>query len=90
MKREQAKDVIIFINILIKAYYDKSHIALKLTRDNITYLRFYHEYEISDLVNRKLYYQKNDFFKILEKVRSFVYRLKLSSIIKIYSIISIT
>ena len=56
MKREQTEDVIVFINILIKTYYDKSHIALKLTRDNIIYLRLYHEYGISDLVNRKLYY----------------------------------
>ena len=56
MKREQTENVIIFVNILIKAYYDKSHIALKLTRDNIIYLRLHHEYEISDLINRKLYY----------------------------------
>ena len=56
MKREQIKDVIIFINILIKAYYNKSHIVIKLTRNNITYLRLYHEYEISNLVNRKLHY----------------------------------
>ena len=40
----------------MKTCYDKSYIALKLARDNITYLRLYHEYEISDLVNRKLHY----------------------------------
>ena len=56
MKREQAKDVIIFVNILIKAYYNKSHIALRLTRNNITYLRLYHGYEISGLINRKLHH----------------------------------
>ena len=56
MKREQAKDAIIFANILIKTYYDKFYIALKLTRDNITYLRLHHEYEISDLINRKLHH----------------------------------
>ena len=88
IKREQAEDIIIFVNTLTKAYYNKSHIALKLTRDNITYLRLYHEYEISDLVNQKLHYQKIDLFKILEKIKSLVYYLKLSSIIKIYSIIS--
>ena len=89
MKREQVKDVIIFVNILTKTYYDKSHIALRLTRDNMTYLRLYHEYEISDLVNRKLHYQRIGPFKILEKIKSLVYRLKLSSIMKIYSIVSI-
>ena len=90
MKREQVEDIIIFVNILIKTYYDKSYIVLRLTRDNITYLRLYHEYEISDLINRKLYYQRIDLFKILEKVRSLIYRLKLSSIMKIYFIVSIT
>ena len=75
---------------MIKTYYNKSHIALRLTRDNITYLRLYHEYEISDLVNRKLHYQRIDSFKILEKIESLAYRLKLSLIIKIYFVISIT
>ena len=89
MKREQTEDAIIFVNTLTKTYYDKSYIVLKLTRDNITYLRLYHEYEISNLINRKLYYQKIDSFKILEKVKSFVYYLKLSSIIKIHFIVLI-
>ena len=56
MKREQIENVIIFVNILIKAYYNKSYIALKLIRDNITYLRLHHGYEISNLINRKLHY----------------------------------
>ena len=89
MKREQAENVIIFVNILIKTYYDKSHIALRLIRDNITYLRHHHEYEISDLINRKLHHQRIGFFKIFEKIKSFAYRLKLSSIMKIHSIMSI-
>ena len=89
MKREQIENVIVFINTLTKAYYNKSHTALKLTRDNITYLRLYHKYEILNLVNRKLHYQKIDSFKILKKINSFIYHLKLSSIIKIYSIVSI-
>ena len=89
MKRKQIEDVIIFVNILIKTYYNKSHIVLKLARDNITYLRLHHEYEISNLINRKLYHQRIDFFKILEKIKSFVYYLKLSLIIKIHSIMSI-
>ena len=88
MKREQIEDIIIFVNTLTKTYYDKSHIALRLTRDNITYLRLHHEYEISDLVNRKLYHQRIGSFKILEKIKSLIYRLKLSSIMKIHSIVS--
>ena len=90
MKREQIENVIVFVNILIKAYYNKSHIVIKLTRDNITYLRLYHEYEISDLINRKLHHQKIDSFKILEKIKSLIYRLKLSLIIKIYFVVLMT
>ena len=89
MKREQVENVIIFVNTLTKTYYNKFHIALRLTRDNITYLRLHHEYEILNLVHRKLYHQRIDPFKILEKIKSLVYRLKLSSIIKIHSIVSI-
>ena len=63
---------------------------MKLTRDNIKYLRLYHEYEISNLINRKLYHQKIGSFKIFEKVKSLAYRLKLSLIIKIHFIVSIT
>ena len=88
MKRKQIKDAIAFVNILIKIYYNKSHIALRLTRDNITYLRLYHKYGISSLINRKLYYQRIGFFKILEKIRSLIYYLKLSLIIKIHLIMS--
>ena len=88
MKRKQIEDAIIFVNTLIKTYYNKSYIVLRLTRDNITYLRLHHEYEISNLINRKLHYQRIDSFKILEKVKSLVYRLKLSLIIKIYLIVS--
>ena len=88
MKREQIEDIIIFANTLIKTYYNKSHIVLKLIRDNITYLCLHHEYGISNLINRKLYYQKIDSFKILEKIKSLVYRLKLSLIMKIHFIVS--
>ena len=90
IKREQIEDVIVFVNILIKAYYDKSYIALRLARDNMIYLRLYHEYGILNLINRKLHYQKIDSFKILEKVKSLAYRLKLSLIMKIHFIVLIT
>ena len=66
MKRKQVEDVIIFVNTLTKAYYNKSHIALRLTRDNITYLRLHHEYEISNLANKK-YIIKESIFSRFSK-----------------------
>ena len=89
MKREQIKNVIIFANIFAKIYYNKFHMILKLIYNNMTYLRLHHKYEISNLDNRKLHYQRIDSFQILEKMRSFVYRLKLFLIMKIYSVVSI-
>ena len=89
MKREQIEDVITFTNIFAKTYYDKFYIILKLTCDNITYLRLHYEYEILNLNNRKLHYQKIDSFQILEKMRSLAYRLKFFLIIKIHFIMSI-
>ena len=67
-----------------------SYMILRLTRDNMTYLRLHHKYEILNLDNRKLYYQKVDSFQIFEKMRSLAYRLKLFSIMKIHFIVSIT
>ena len=90
MKWEQVENVIIFVNILIKIYYDKSYIALRLARDSIIYLRLYHEYGISDLINRKLHYQRIDLFKIFEKIESLAYRLKLSLIMKIHFVVLMT
>ena len=89
MKRKQIEDVITFANTLIKTYYNKSYKTLRLTRNNITYLRLHHKYGISNLINLKLYHQRIDSFKIFEKVRSLAYRLKLSFIIKIHFIMSI-
>ena len=89
MKRKQVEDVIVFANTLIKTYYNKSHITMRLTRGNITYLRLHHGYGISSLVNRKLHHQRIGSFKILEKIKSLAYHLKLSSIMKIHSIVSI-
>ena len=62
---------------------------LRLTRDSIAYLYLHYKYEILNLNNRKLYYQKIDSFQIFEKMRSLIYYLKLSLIMKIHFIMSI-
>ena len=89
MKRKQIEDIITFTNILIKIYYNKFHIILKLIYNNIIYLRLHHKYKILNLNNRKLYHQKIDSFQIFEKMRFLAYRLKLPLIIKIHFVISI-
>ena len=62
---------------------------MKLIYNNITYLRLHYKYEILNLNNRKLHYQKVDSFQIFEKMKFLVYRLKLSLIMKIHLVVLI-
>ncbi len=87
MKREQAEDVIVFANIIIKAYYNSFYKSLSLFKKSKIYLRLYYGYKILGLSNHKLYNQRVGSFKILEKVGKLAYRLKLPLLIRIHSII---
>ena len=89
LKREQVKEFIVFVNIMVKIYYDESYMLISLLKESKTYLRLHHDYKISKLVNYKLYNQRVKSFKILEKMGKLAYRLKLSSLMKIHSMIFI-
>ena len=78
-----------FVNAVKKLRYDAAHTSLKLTVDDYAYLCLYNNYTISDLINKKLNQQRINPFKILKKIDILTYRFKLSSIIKIHSIIFI-
>ena len=54
VKREEIDNAIIFIAIFIKARYDFKYLILSLKKENEIHLRLYHEYSISNLINRKL------------------------------------
>ena len=73
-----------------KLKYDAKHIDLKLIINDYIYLYLYNDYIISNFTNRKFNQQRMNSFKILKKIDTLIYRLKLSLIIKIYSIIFIT
>ena len=90
IKREKTDNTIIFVAIFIKARYDFKHLILSLKKDDEIHLKLHYEYSISDLINRKLSQQRVDFFKILTKIDHSTYRLQLSSVMKIYSIIFVT
>ena len=90
LKRKAIKDSIAFANIITKTYYNNSYKNLNVSRENSIYLRLYYEYKISKMKNYKLYNQRVDLFKILEKIKRLTYRLDLSSLIKIYPVILIT
>ena len=89
LKREVTENSIVFANIIAKAYYDDSHKNLSVSRESSIYLRLHYEYKISKVKNYKLHNQRVDLFKILDKVKRLIYRLDLSSLIKIHPVISV-
>ena len=90
IKRENVEAAMTFANAISKSRYDQAHRAMKLTSEFLIYLRLHQDYTIPDLFNRKLSNQRVDLFKILKTVdNNQAYRLQLSSIMKIHSVIFI-
>ena len=89
VKREFVEKTMIFVNVMKKLRYDAKHIDLKLIVNDYAYLCFYNDYIISDFTNQKLHQQRVNFFKILKKIDTLIYRLKLSFVMKIHSVIFI-
>ena len=61
---EKTDESIVFINIMLKHYYDARHTSLTL--NFMTFLWLFQDYIISDLINKKLLNQCVDSFCILE------------------------
>ena len=84
----------IFVSAISKTRYDRIHkkIFSKIHLDIMMYLKLHSRYIIFELFNRKLFYQRVRSFKVVEAIEKTrqVFRLKLSSIMKIYSVISMT
>ena len=51
VKRKKIDNAIIFIAIFIKIKYNFKYLILNLKKDNEIYLKLYHEYLISNLIN---------------------------------------
>ena len=52
--RRKVVDVIVFVNVKFKIYYDVKHTSLLLNLDDCVYLRLHHEYQLLDKFNKKL------------------------------------
>ena len=89
IKREKIEAIIIFANVLSKARYDRAHKSIQIKASDKIYLRLYQRYIIFNLSNHKLFNQRVDSFKIIEKVSNLVFRLDLSSIMKVHFVVSI-
>ena len=90
MKRDFVEKAIVFVNVMHKRRYDKLHFDINFVVDNYVFIRFFVEYIISNLISHKLNQQRVELFKILKKIETLAYRLKLSSIMRIHSVIFIT
>ena len=80
----------IFVNVMHKRRYNQNHKNVEFVVNNFVFLRLHVDYIIFDLINKKLNQQRVDSFKILVKMSILIYKLNLSSIMQIHSIISIT
>src|SRR5438034_10358337 len=74
----------------MKNHYNKHHISLLLNSDDLVMLKLHHKYYVSDIKNKKLSIQQVRHFLIKQQVFSLVYKLDLSSNMKIHSVISVT
>ena len=90
IKREFAKKIIIFANVMHKRRYDQIHINIQLKIENYVFFELYFDYIISDLNNHKFSQQRVDSFKIIEKIDTLTYRFELSFIMQIHFVIFIT
>jgi hypothetical protein len=74
-------DVIAFVQIINKYYYNRKHQFLFMKIDDYALIKLHHDYNIStiEIFDKKLNQQYIDFFKIFEKIDNLTYRLKLSN-----------
>lgn len=87
--RQKATDVVSFVNIKAKIYFDKRHLFLLMKSEDKTFLRLHKDYTLSSKHNAKLSNQRCDSFVIKRRIERLAYELELSSKWKIHSMISI-
>ena len=88
--QRETTDVIVFVNVKIKIYYDFRHQIIFFRFDERVYLRLNHDYKLLDWFNRKMFNQKCDFFTIKRRVKRLTYELNLSTHWRVHSMISMT
>ena len=93
IKREKVEIVMTFVNVINKTRYDLHYKIFddSFKIDSMMYLRFYQNYTISKLFNKKFFNQKINFFKILKIVKVFkqTFRLKNFFVMKIHFVVFI-
>ena len=84
------KNVITFVFIHMKKYYDHEHVLMFFNANNYVNIRFYCEYSLSGIFNFKLSQQFVKFFWITKWINNFAYQLNLFVIWRIHNVLFIT
>ena len=74
---------------MIKHRYDGKHIFMKFKAGDRAYLRLHYGYKIPGQRNHKLHQQRVEPFKVLRKIGSLTYEMKLPPIMQIHPVIFI-
>jgi hypothetical protein len=75
--RQEAVDAVSFANVKVKILHDKRHKPLFLKSGEKAFLRLHKEYNLSEIINKKLSQQRCDSFTIKRRVSRLVYELDL-------------
>ncbi len=75
--RQEAVDAVFFVNVKVKILHDKRHKSLFLKSEKKTFLRLHKEYNLPEIINKKLSQQRCDLFIIKRRVDRLVYELDL-------------
>lgn len=86
--RIKTANILIFININVKHYYDKYYIFIFFKKDFLVYLRLYKNYNIfvNIVIIYKLKQQYANLFKMLKKIDFFFYILDILKHWRVYSV----
>ena len=78
--RQKTINTLIFAMFDIKTRYDSKYKTIEIKMEKKVYIKFHYEYRLSRLKNKKLFNQKIEFFKILNKYKKLAYKLNIPKI----------
>ena len=84
------KNVIAFVFIRMKKYYDHEHILMFFNTNDYINIKLHHEYSLSRISNFKLNQQFVELFWVTKWINNFAYQLNLFAIWRIHNVLFIT
>ena len=86
-KHIDINDIIAFMAMKMKHYYDLHHQPIYFNINDLINLRLHKGYQISTIQFKKIDSQLIDSFRVTKRIDRLIYRLKLLDNIKIYDIV---